>query len=50
MALHYENWSKAGHDTKLLKLNPRKLCKNFNWVQIWIDEYFFLNFLTFFLV
>ena len=47
MALHYENWSKAGM-TPIFKVDdPGKYVENFNWVHGWLDRYFFFKFSDF---
>ncbi|MDA9744273.1 hypothetical protein N9U84_00715 [Candidatus Pelagibacter sp.] len=47
MALHYENWSKAGM-TPIFKVDdPAKYVENFNWVHGWLDRYFFFKFSDF---
>ena len=49
MSLHYENWSKAGASPNYHVKNPELYVSNFNWVNNWIDEYFFFKFTDFFL-
>ena len=41
MALHYENWSKAGSGVGFSVDNPKNYVSNFNWVSGWIEKYFF---------
>ena len=49
MSLHYENWSKAGASPNYYVKNPELYVSNFNWVNNWINEYFFFKFTDFFL-
>ena len=43
LSLHYENWAKAGSGTGYNIQEDKKLIyiSNFNWVENWIDKYFF---------
>ena len=38
---HYEQWSKAGAGPNFRVENPEFYIKNFNWVENWVDKYFF---------
>jgi len=49
MSLHYENWSKAGASPNYYVKNPELYVANFNWLNNWINEYFFFKFTDFFL-
>ena len=49
MSLHYENWSKAGASPNYYVKNPALYVANFNWLNNWINEYFFFKFTDFFL-
>ena len=49
MALHYENWSKAGSGFGFVVDNPKNYVSNFNWVSGWIEKYFFNKVLDFIL-
>ena len=49
MALHYENWSKAGSGFGFIVDNPKNYVSNFNWVPGWIEKYFFNKVLDFIL-
>ena len=49
MSLHYENWSKAGASPNYYVKNPELYVSNFNWLNNWINEYFFFKFTDFFL-
>ena len=40
MALHYENWSKAGMTPNFLTDDPNNYVRSFNWINNWIDRYF----------
>ena len=40
MALHYENWSKAGMTPNFLIDDPNNYVRSFNWVNNWLDRYF----------
>ena len=43
LSLHYENWAKAGSGAGYSMQEDEKLIyiSNFNWVENWIDKYFF---------
>ena len=41
LKLHYENWSKAGAGAGYSNKNPQKYVQSFNWINNWIDKYFF---------
>ena len=43
MALHYENWSKAGMTPNFKVDNPNNYVKNFNWTNRWFETYFFFK-------
>ena len=49
MSLHYETWSKAGASPNYYVKNPALYVANFNWLNNWINEYFFFKFTDFFL-
>ena len=49
MALHYENWSKAGRTPNFIIDDPGNYVKNFNWVSGWFERYFFFKFSDFLL-
>ena len=40
MALHYENWSKAGMTPNFLTDDQNNYVRSFNWVNNWLDRYF----------
>ena len=40
MALHYENWSKAGMTPNFKVEDPSSYVKDFNWVNGWFNRYF----------
>ena len=46
---HYQLWSKAGRTPNFKTENPEIYLTNFNWVQNWIDNYFFNKVSDFFL-
>ena len=41
LKIHYENWSKGGANPNFKVNDPSLHIKNFNWLSIWINEYFF---------
>ena len=41
MKIHYENWSKAGATPNFSVSNYENYIHNFNWLNGWIDRYFF---------
>ncbi len=41
MSQHYNLWSKAGHTPNFKVDNAEAYLQNFNWVNNWIDDYFF---------
>ena len=43
MALHYENWSKAGMTPNFKIDNPSNYVKDFNWINGWLNRYFFFK-------
>ena len=43
MALHYENWSKAGMTPNFKVDDPNNYVKNFNWTDRWFNTYFFFK-------
>ena len=43
MALHYENWSKAGMTPNFKIDNPSNYVKSFNWINGWFNRYFFFK-------
>ena len=43
MALHYENWSKAGMTPNFKIDNPNNYVKDFNWINGWLNRYFFFK-------
>ena len=43
MALHYENWSKAGMTPNFKIEDPSKYVEGFNWLNGWINRYFFFK-------
>ena len=49
LKLHYENWSKAGAGAGYSNENPQKYVQSFNWINNWIDKYFFNKVLDFLL-
>ena len=49
MSLHYETWSKAGASPNYYVKSPELYVSNFNWLNNWINEYFFFKFTDFFL-
>ena len=40
MALHYENWSKAGMTPNFKVEDPSSYVKDFNWINGWFNRYF----------
>ncbi len=40
MALHYENWSKAGATPNFRVEDPSSYVKNLNWINGWLNRYF----------
>ena len=40
MALHYENWSKAGMTPNFRVEDPISYVKDFNWINGWFNRYF----------
>ncbi len=47
MALHYENWSKAGMTPSFKVDDPSMYVENFNWIHGWLERYFFFKFSDF---
>ena len=43
MKLHYEGWSKAGKTPNFVVNDLSNYVKDFNWVNNWINEYFFFK-------
>ena len=41
LKLHYENWSKAGAGAGYSNNNPQEYVQSFNWINNWVDKYFF---------
>ena len=41
MRLHYENWAKAGSGAGYQNIDQINYIKDFNWLQNWMDRYFF---------